>query len=130
MNIKSSLWSDMEIAQLKELAGTMSCPNIAAQIGRSADAVKNKINRLGLPKFEPAIHPVPTAKPVAYDPHHRLLVRLMVSVAACLASMPSEDRERAMRAAERAVQHLRDDEKSLPSPFRTLTDDENVRIPA
>ena len=44
-------WSDMEITQLRELAGHFSAPYISAQIGRSVEGVRKQIRKLGLKSF-------------------------------------------------------------------------------
>jgi hypothetical protein len=44
-------WTAEETEKLKQLAGTMSCFQIGQQLGRSKDAVKNKILILDLPRY-------------------------------------------------------------------------------
>lgn len=51
LNTLKNLWTDEQIEQLKQLAGTMSSKDIGAIVGRSRDAVKNKIEGMGLPRF-------------------------------------------------------------------------------
>ena len=51
MENQFSPWSDMEITQLKELAGQFSAVHISVQIGRSTEGVRKMIKKLGLPSF-------------------------------------------------------------------------------
>lgn len=48
---QSPNWTLEQIEELKRLAGTMSSSQIGKVLGRSKDAVKNKITTLGLPRF-------------------------------------------------------------------------------
>ena len=60
------LWTDSEVNQLKELAGQFSAVHISAQIGRSTEAVRKKIKKLGLKSFvamPPKPRPVASRKP-------------------------------------------------------------------
>lgn len=60
-------WSDMEITQLRELAGHFSAPYISAQIGRSVEGVRKQIRKLGLKSFQnapPKPRPRAAGKPV------------------------------------------------------------------
>lgn len=61
-------WTDEQIAQLKKLSKTVSAPEIARMIGKTRDAVKNKIERLGLPKFDPYAEPETEPIVVAPEP--------------------------------------------------------------
>lgn len=64
MPISGTPWSDMEINQLKELAGHFPAVHIGAQIGRGTHGVRKMILKLGLksyvttpPKPRPAAPP-------------------------------------------------------------------------
>jgi hypothetical protein len=49
--LSKNLWTPEEIERLKQLAGTMSCKQIGKELGRSKDAVKNKISTFKLPSY-------------------------------------------------------------------------------
>ena len=51
MGNQFSPWSDMELTQLKELAGQFSAAHISAQIGRSTEGVRKMTKKLGLKSF-------------------------------------------------------------------------------
>jgi hypothetical protein len=51
MGNQFSPWSDMELTQLKELAGQFSAVHISAQIGRSTEGVRKMTKKLGLKSF-------------------------------------------------------------------------------
>jgi len=55
-------WSDMELNQLKELAGQFSAVHISAQIGRSVEGVRKQIRKLGLKGF---VSTPPKPRPIA-----------------------------------------------------------------
>jgi hypothetical protein len=60
-------WSDREISQLRELAGTIPASEISLKIGRGYDAVSKMIRKLGLPSFAhvfPPPRPAASPKPV------------------------------------------------------------------
>lgn len=52
MGNQFSPWSDMELNQLRELAGQFSAVHISAQIGRSVEGVRKQIRKLGLKSFQ------------------------------------------------------------------------------
>lgn len=59
-------WTDMEITQLKELAGQFSASYISSQIGRSTEGVRKQIKKLGLKSFvsaPPKPRPAASRKP-------------------------------------------------------------------
>jgi|ERR1700677_1875258 len=64
MTQSGTKWSDMEIQQLRELAGKHSATYIATQIGRSPDGVSKQIKNLGLPGYVqyPKKEPIPDAQ--------------------------------------------------------------------
>lgn len=81
-------WNTEEIEKLKTLAGTMSSSKIGKLLGRTKDAVKNKIIFLDLPRFAITfeVHqkkaPAPKEPMMALYKNHaaearRLLPRLM-----------------------------------------------------
>ena len=66
MGNQFSPWSDMELNQLKELAGHFSAVHISAQIGRSVEGVRKQIKKLGLKGFvstPPKPRPIASRKP-------------------------------------------------------------------
>jgi len=83
MGNQFSPWSDMELNQLKELAGQFSAVYISAQIGRSVEGVRKQIKKLGLKSFvstPPKPHPAASRtpperkeKPKPVDPYHKPL---------------------------------------------------------
>lgn len=48
---RAPCWNPEQLKELGALAGKKSCKDIGILLGRSKDAVKHKINELGLPKF-------------------------------------------------------------------------------
>ena len=62
MGNQFSPWSDMELTQLKELAGQFSAVHISAQIGRSVEGVRKQIRKLGLKGF---VSMPPKPRPIA-----------------------------------------------------------------
>lgn len=48
---QSPNWTLVQVEELKRLAGTIPCSQIGKILDRTKDAVKNKINSLGLPRF-------------------------------------------------------------------------------
>jgi hypothetical protein len=61
MTQSGKIWTQTEIQQLRELAGTLTAPQISLQIGRSASGISKQIKKLGLPSFKPAGKPIPAA---------------------------------------------------------------------
>lgn len=51
LNKLRNLWTAEQIEQLKTLAGTISSKDIGLIVGRSKDAVVNKMAAMGLPRF-------------------------------------------------------------------------------
>lgn len=58
-------WSEAELNRIRELSGNFSSVYIGEQIGRSADSIRNKIKKLGLPSFISA-PPKPKMRPLVY----------------------------------------------------------------
>lgn len=54
LSTRTNIWTEHEIARLKQLSGTMSSSEIGKILGRTKDAVKAQRNRWGLPSFIPA----------------------------------------------------------------------------
>lgn len=48
---QSNIWTEHEIAKLRQLSGTMSSAEIGKILGRTKDAVKSQRNRWGLPSY-------------------------------------------------------------------------------
>ncbi len=57
MNFNKS-WTNEQEAKLKKWAGEIPIARIAEKLGRSRDSIKNKIERMGLPKHDPDNIPV------------------------------------------------------------------------
>jgi len=78
MGNQFSPWSDMELNQLKELAGQFSAVHISAQIGRSVEGVRKQIKKLGLKSFvstPPKPRPVASRTPVGGMKPHKPVER-------------------------------------------------------
>ena len=48
MGAVHNMWTSTEVARLRELAGTMVAPKIAAALGRTTASVTNQCQRLGI----------------------------------------------------------------------------------
>lgn len=57
MAIIGTPWTQQEINQLKELAGTIPAPQVAQKIGRGRDGVLKMIRKLGLPGYSQSAAP-------------------------------------------------------------------------
>ena len=75
-------WSDMELNQLKEMAGHFPASHIASQIGRGKDGVLKKIRELKLPGYvslPPKPRPVAQRKPVERKEYPQHVARPVVA---------------------------------------------------